>query len=62
MALTTNDFLKCALRNEILTFISFNQVLKALSDNEFNLAYLQQVWRLSSIEKLEHLPLEKLHW
>ena len=62
MALTTNDFLKCALRNEILAFISFNQVLKALSDNEFNLAYLQQVWRLSSIEKLEHLPLEKLHW
>ena len=40
MALTTNDFLKCALRNEIFSLIPLNQVLETLSNNEFNLADL----------------------
>ena len=61
MTLTTYHFFECSLRNQILPFVPFDQILKTFRQNELNFVDLEQERFRPPIEKLKHFALQHLH-
>lgn len=61
VALTADYLFESSLRNLILSLVSFDEVLEALSHDVLNLIYLQQEWLLPPVKEIKHLSLQKFH-